>query len=972
MREKHTCYVAYLAVHQDFHGKKFGKRLLLACVITGCDMGYKRIDLHTWPANLKSVPLYKKTGFFWVPDSQVYMQNYLPTILADPIAKRYFAKHDWYETFQRELKQEEDKTEIRGRKVFVYEWAADGDRLKVLIDRESGSICEITDGDLTLATSAEQEPIIGMPHEIKWRMRKRSKGSVPVTLIAHGEDGVKLSLRKSFTLDGKKELDAPFDIDPEIKRKDDRTAHKLSSQIVIGGEVSELGTGLRPKNAVTIFTEPTEISLVPGQVADVRICMRSTLKKKARGKLHIAPAEGLELECPNRAFTIPAEAMAGVPVRLTPQREEVFVLKAQADLSLDGRRLRPKMENIYVAAANPGHVVCYEREDGAVLENDLIRLSANAFGASFAMTEKMAAEPIGYLGSPSLGPPFYPSEFEPKRFDIQLINSNHQAVIELSAKSEKYPGITLTRTVTVGAGPLIKVEHRIENRESKPQELATMISTWTRRRDPNVTVPTAQGLVSDHARASGYPQHSEEYPKKPEEMKETWLAYESKGMVFGLMWEECEKLHVNGPALTIPLGKVSPGGQVRHAPVYIYAGPGDWRAVRSMWQRYIQKPASKPSEPPQTRHVCTLTSDPDPIAFQGKNATATVSVSALRRLPRTGSLKLKAPGGWHVSPTRMKFQAVTAHNPFEGKVSLSATRKPKADAASMLVACSEACEAREVSLPLICLGPGGKRPKVSRQRVANHEVVAIENGLLTLRVAPGFMGSMYALEENGVNHLFSPFPEVGEWLWEKPWYGGFHPSFHGRWFPKGMLDKEKFRCEPVGGIGSQGWSGVRLSANINRRGCKQVGLRIEYLTLPESNVVAVRTRLHNRGTADFRSGGIARCYLQVGGDRSKAVVHYECGRPRTRRRSDIRFFIGDRDWAAVENPERKRCLVMVNASEDSSIGIKDAHKEGAHLTLNAEMHVPPREKRTFLCYLVLTDDAEKARLYSSLGRMRTL
>lgn len=87
-REKHACYVAHLGVLKKFHGKKFGKRLLLAAVNAGIATGYKRIDLDTWPANLKAVPLYKKTGFFWIPDTRVSMQNFLPTIFADPIANR--------------------------------------------------------------------------------------------------------------------------------------------------------------------------------------------------------------------------------------------------------------------------------------------------------------------------------------------------------------------------------------------------------------------------------------------------------------------------------------------------------------------------------------------------------------------------------------------------------------------------------------------------------------------------------------------------------------------------------------------------------------------------------------------------------------------------------------------------------------------------------------------------------------------
>jgi len=79
--EPDAAYVALLNVVPDLHGKKIGKKLLLDAVKRTAEDGFYRVDLHTWAANMKAMPLYKKTGFFWVPDSKVYMQNYMPFLL---------------------------------------------------------------------------------------------------------------------------------------------------------------------------------------------------------------------------------------------------------------------------------------------------------------------------------------------------------------------------------------------------------------------------------------------------------------------------------------------------------------------------------------------------------------------------------------------------------------------------------------------------------------------------------------------------------------------------------------------------------------------------------------------------------------------------------------------------------------------------------------------------------------------------
>ena len=76
-----------LNVRPDLHGKGFGKALVLKILERTIERGCKQLTIGTWAGNMKSVPLYKKTGFFWVPETSVWMQNYIPTALSMPIAR---------------------------------------------------------------------------------------------------------------------------------------------------------------------------------------------------------------------------------------------------------------------------------------------------------------------------------------------------------------------------------------------------------------------------------------------------------------------------------------------------------------------------------------------------------------------------------------------------------------------------------------------------------------------------------------------------------------------------------------------------------------------------------------------------------------------------------------------------------------------------------------------------------------------
>src|SRR6266542_3087210 len=138
--ERDTAYVGTLSAHPDWHGKGVGRDLLRVALERSVALGYSRLDLNTWAGNLKAVPLYKKSGYFWVPDTTVKMENYLPLIFRIPAAQEFFRRADWYRDFQRDLSVREDDEKVGKIGVYVYAWEQEGRRLKVVIDRRAKGI----------------------------------------------------------------------------------------------------------------------------------------------------------------------------------------------------------------------------------------------------------------------------------------------------------------------------------------------------------------------------------------------------------------------------------------------------------------------------------------------------------------------------------------------------------------------------------------------------------------------------------------------------------------------------------------------------------------------------------------------------------------------------------------------------------------------------------------------------------------
>jgi len=196
--EKDSAYVEFLNVHPKHRGKGIGKALLLASIEETMKIGRKRLDLHTWGGNLLAVPLYKKTGFFWVPKTNVYMQNYIPAILTHPLASKFFEKLDishpkWYNYFVRELTQKEDDFREKGMKIFPYEFEVEGRRLRVLVDREAREIMGVETPELAVECWVEeQEAPAGFSQRIRWRVENKSNEEIKCALFTIPDPEIKI------------------------------------------------------------------------------------------------------------------------------------------------------------------------------------------------------------------------------------------------------------------------------------------------------------------------------------------------------------------------------------------------------------------------------------------------------------------------------------------------------------------------------------------------------------------------------------------------------------------------------------------------------------------------------------------------------------------------------------------------------------------------------------------------------------
>jgi GNAT superfamily N-acetyltransferase len=903
---KRTAYVAILNVIPRYHGKGFGRELLKACVEKGAELKYVRVDLHTWPGNMKAVPLYKKTGFFWVPKTTVHMKNFLPLILNLKAAEPYFSVHDWYSTFKRELTVEEDDHDG----VYPYRWEENGDILSVTIDAESGGVSSFETNDFSISQNVENA-FAGTTAQVTWTVKNKRSVPLTFTLVTNGTPDIEIEREENLTVTDEYTLTADAVISPEIEiRKEEEPPHLLASEVVIDGIPLTLTTGLRITHPVELSTSPEYLFLPPGK-REILITLKNNTE---------LPAEGT-IVCQNTGeshpFSVESKHREAVPftIEVTGDHELYFIIEGTRTIHTVPVRVRSRGASIL------------EKNRTVVMENDHSRVLVSLLGGSLSIYDKHTRKFWIRGLEDQLGPPFWPSDLTKTRFTPYIEKSCGTVLVEVTGKSETHDCM-VTKKIEMDASPVITISHSVT--PQPPVEL--LLHSHGSMGGGMLTIPFTTALVSEPTLEEDFPLGHGDLPHDPGAFSEQWIAFEKDGSVFGMVWETCTRVELEDYH---PVNIAQDAGTLR--PVHLYMGRGTWGDVRAVWSRVHQEEGLEKKEPVRIWNV-----EPTILLTVDDVLSRELTFLNRRKKPLTGTIdgipfttRRDAPFTYtlaadHIPPG---ISVKTLHI----ETALNSTQVP------------------------ITFGRVGKRGHVT---IEEEDLITIENGLYTITIAPQFYGSVVFFgKENGVNHLLTSFPETTQFSWMKPWWGGISPTLflEDNQFP-GRMHTETFTHSVVEReIHSIPWSGVAVTCILKE--IKGIQLETSYLTTAYSNLLVMNTCVKNRSTAPFSLNVGMFCYVQPDGSYEDAVLYYEGMRLSERKRTEYGAWTQCHEWAAVKGKETYLTVISDN------IEVQDLGREGAHLYAFKKVSLTPRGEAHFPSYFIATDSLEQSRGYEILRRV---
>jgi RimJ/RimL family protein N-acetyltransferase len=981
--KENLCYVAVLNVHPAHQGKSHARRMLTRMIDLAVELGYHQMDIGTWSGNLKSVPLYKKVGFFWVPDTSVHMENFVPLIRRLPLAQPYFQRHDWYTTFQRELLQVEDDQRHGAMKVYGYHWEADGERLSVLIDREAKAMTGLeTDHLSAYAELDEVEPAHGLPYPIRWRVTNKRQAAINVSILASGDPGIQISQQSTFRLEAGQErvVEGRFTVSPDIKVvKKGWPAPRIKTVLVIGGDVIELGTGVRSRPAIVISTEPQYPVVLPGRASTVHVQLNNRLERPLQGVVSLAPEVGVKADWDGlrHEFSLDAQGTAGLPLNVTCDEAGVVPLRFSAVFETDDQQVSTRPARVPLLSLPLGGIVADIGESGdqgdvILIENEFFRLHCRSEGGRCAIWDKADERAISSIRE-ELGPPFDPSELWFKAYDLSLERGSGWVKAILRARSNNFPGLALTKEITLTASPLMTLGYRLVNEGT--QTYTVQLNPWVWMGDRQracLTLPRAERLV--HERAALFSSVHGDVPEKPEGMAERWLAWKIAAFTLGLIWGddveehkwEWSSLNLKRSSLTL-----EPGAAADMPPLYLYAGPGDWVDVRRTWARMADQPLQRMQ--PQPGRKPDIGFDPSPAITLSDQVELTLRADSVREQALDGRILIEPPPGWRVEPVEFPLNQLKHEQPLVAPLRLDGTGQKVGAHVGQFCLESDRFDVAE-PFTLIRLGHDSAPVQVAELREDDHLLFQIDNGWSRWQVAPDYHAGVvrWTVGQSDVNHLRSAFPQEGgaSMGWLKPWFGGIQPilmpdDVEAEGWP-GKLYEEQFTAQPCTRTDERGidWTGLCLTARIKREAFRGLRVEVAYLTVGRSNLLKIVYRLVNETQVFWRVIPGLLTFGQVDGRFDNTTLHADDVQMK---RTSVMTWAVVGDWGAMTNPESGRTLAVIKGTPGAWLELSDYGQDGGHVFGFKRLLIPPQDQAEMVVYVALTDSLKEARRYAVLS-----
>ncbi len=952
--DSEATYVDLFNTHPDYHGMGYGRRIMTVCIDKAIEDNVKRVDLHTWSANTKAVPLYKKTGFFWRPrTSYVHMYNFLPAVVNNPLVRSFLGDTWWYESLRQPLEIKEDDETYNGCFYHKYIFERDGKRMEVLVDPSTSGVVGIDSDELAVRCDVPgRTHVAGLPQPVVWHFRSSRREPVRIRLKCVGQKGLDYELDEEFELSGEREIETSVipssDMRPE---KIDWYGKPIECSVSVDDVEFSMKPGIRTVRPFAMRSAPYPIRLIPGEERTFILNLTSHIAREAEF-VPVVKADGIEVldTVSEKPVAIPSEGGFGIPLRLkAPDEPGSATIELGGHLTVGDSEsgIHPIVAGVAIAPLGKPVGLADDDPDILSISNGIVSVVAKKKGGKTEFIDFESGAYLCGLYMDSIGEPFA-DDLRGKDYDIEVVESDLVAEMVFRVESDAWPGIEVERRISLGTGTEIRVGVGLTNRGKEPFEgmYRFKLGDW---RVIRMFVPL-RGRVVTGARES-WLEGLLPLPTDPAEYPEPWVAWLHFGprgkepIITGILFEGADRFEWESWAplrIEWAVRNLAPGESVEIGRIRLLLDVSHWRNVQAAALR--GEPSTLPLSVFEYAHA------ESPLFADDRKASVTFNL--MKSASVKGSAEITMPDGGTVDSESEKWNLDAPIEIECPEVDQNVTGLIPVGYKMKVVSVE-----REGKLPIIYPRPDS-RVRITKGVEGEYEYFDVDNGAIRFSVAPKYSGTCFRLAESSApdkNLLRSPFPEQSMWVWWNPWFGGISTYLQVETF---LFHQCEFEGDPIRlRWAGNHWEGVRVTAGLIRG---WQGLRFEsyFLTRPGYPVILNLVRM-TETEGNSRILGFENLFFPCpSGDPStptEGMMVTADSRVRVAR-SEHGSGEGSGRWVAVYDPESRKTVGAV--SNCGEMYLWDAGNDGQVVFWTSRFKTRPERTMETACMHVVCDDPE--------------
>jgi GNAT superfamily N-acetyltransferase len=959
-RDKNAAYISILGVTPKAKGKKFGKRLLLKSLEIAKENGITRVDLHTWSGNMEAMPLYKKVGLFWVPDTSVYMQDFIPGILQQEIAQEWFNKHpDWYGNFKRTLDQSPDKQVFEGMELYNYEFQVDEDLLIAEIDRFGWGFTgfnRILDGKrLSVKTKvASHEIYTGIQNDFKIILHNDYEDEVEAKIDIKEFKGLEWLEKPPNSIMVKKgktvEITLPFTINKNatLFRDNDRACETIETEIKIGNRKFNLVTSGKMQSPIKLRSiTGNRFSSIPRDKEEIiPLDIVNTSKLPMKGTIDIS-VDNLTKADISIPFELKAEQISGIEVPITLPSEDKnnqYMIRATPKITINEEKVETPTYDVplFVKTDNLVEIVELKDVDRLYIITDKLTIRAQLEGGNIYIHRQESG------GSTRLahqsGPPYGLSLDNTLRYDYTFEQMDNYHLLTLTGQSLQVPGLKVEKFLKIAPG-MNEVEYWVrytntDKNNSIHVSARTYLGTQGISLNPFSATGCAYTPINNKIIESDTLTNFLTYPVIPTDPKmwhETWSAVEGSLLkdLRAWMWKPS-----NVEKITLNSGKVSniesetkelqPKDECEPIHLWYNFGFNNLQEVRIRWNQLIGNTSFSKIEEfigPETIKALSVELQGDRSFLAGKTHELNFNLMFVSAYPLKGTMSLNLPKGWVGKfktekaleetlpiPDIIPFQPVT--------IKAEITIPEKIDSAVENIQLHLSGEFEFDFNNYILVSTKGS-VDIKQIEIEGSKAFEISNGNLSFLVSAEIGGNLIRLKDKkNRTFLVDSFPKVQPKFFLEEYMGGLHPGIFHMVADDPFSKLEKTSTKE---ITDGNWKGVKVSWTVEKEKQFLKGHKFElsYLTLPNSDLIKVIITLNNHTSRLIPWIGTILADIGLGGSKEGNIIEVEGARELWTRNSVKKQFISqgtfDKPFTRVTKGNQSISFIVPKRSYGSSL-----------------------------------------------------